>query len=134
MSKSGRVEKDKQPVTSASSTPAPMPAQYPWKPEDVTNFIEMVSGLGKEVVDYKNKEFDYKVKRLGSVGTHNRRITYSLLAFLMILIGVMSVLTFFGKVSGDALLYLAGTITGYVIMMVQNLTYPLFENEEPPQD
>ncbi len=107
----------------------PAPVQYPWKPEDVQNFLATVRELGNAYIDYRNKEFDYKVRRLGSVGTHNRRITYSLLGFLFLLVSVMSVLTYLGKVSGDALLFLAGTITGYVILMVQDLTYPLFETE-----
>ncbi len=118
------------PVEKTPITPAPTePAQYPWKPEDVRNFIEMARSLGQEYIDYKNKEFDYKAKRLGSVGTHNRRLTYSLIFFLLAMIGVLSILTWFGRVSGDALLFLAGTITGYVILMVQNLTYPLAEEE-----
>jgi hypothetical protein len=42
----------------------------------------------------------------------------------------MSVLTIYGKVSGDALLFLVGTVTGYVVIMIQNLTQPLFESKE----
>ncbi len=132
MSKSDRSRKEQKTLV---PTEQPVPATQPvvWKPEDVKNFIEMIRSLGKELIDYKNKEFDYKVRRLGSVGAHNRRITYSLLLFLTGLIVVMSVLTFFGKVSGDALLFLAGTITGYVVLMIQALTYPLFEGE-PSQE
>lgn len=98
------------------------------------NFLATVRELGNAYIDYRNKEFDYKVRRLGSVGAHNRRITYSLLGFLFLLISVMSVLTYLGKVSGDALLFLAGTITGYVILMVQNFTYPLVENEPQSEE
>lgn len=136
MSKSNRPKNDGRNAAPIENPPttsgSPQPAQYPWKPEDVANFIEMVRGLGKELIDYKNKEFDYKVKRLGSIGTHNRRLTYSLIVFLLTMIGILSILTWFGRVSGDALLFLAGTITGYVILMVQNLTYPLYEEEESP--
>jgi len=100
-----------------------------WRPEDVHNLIEMLRSLGKEYIDYKNKEFDYKVRRLSSVGAHNRRITYSLPGFLIATIIAMSALTLLGKVSGEALLFLVGTVTGYVIVMIQQLTYPLFEGE-----
>ena len=84
-------------------------------------------------MQYKKNEFEYKVKRVGSVSTHNRRLTYSMLAFLLGIVALMATLTWVGKVSGDALLFLAGTITGYIVIMVQNLTHPLFE-EEPTSE
>lgn len=64
------------------------------------------------------------------IGRHNRRLTYSLLVALSVIIGIMAVLTYFNKVSGDALLFLVGTITGYVLFMIQNLTIPMYEEEE----
>ena len=45
----------------------------------------------------------------------------------------MSILTYYGKVSGDALLFLIGTVTGYVILMIQDLVGPMFESE-PRED
>ncbi|MGO9645919.1 MAG: hypothetical protein ACLPY5_14385 [Candidatus Bathyarchaeia archaeon] len=115
----------------AEITQPPPPVQAPvWTLEDWKNLVEAIRPLAEEVIQYKKSEFDYKAKRVGSVSTHNRRLTYSLLVFLLGIVGLMAALTLMGKVSGDALLFLAGTVTGYVIVMVQDLTYPLFEEEQ----
>jgi hypothetical protein len=47
-----------------------------------------------------------------------RRVLYVFIALLLFLAGVViivAVLTFYGKVSGDALLFLIGTIVGYIL-------------------
>ena len=49
--------------------------------------------------------------------------------FLTAIIGLMAFLTALGKVSGDALLFLAGTVTGYIIIMIQD--FILSPIEEP---
>jgi len=42
----------------------------------------------------------------------------------------MSYLTIIGSVSGDALLFLVGTITGYVLLFIQRLVF--LKEEKPP--
>jgi hypothetical protein len=56
---------------------------------------------------------------------------YLLIAFLTGIVAFMSVLTICEKVSGDALLFLVGTITGHIIISVQRLVFP---SEEPPSE
>ncbi len=54
---------------------------------------------------------------------HSKTLAILLVVFLLIIIGVMGWLTFNGKVSGDALLFLIGTVVGYVINMIQALVF-----------
>jgi hypothetical protein len=52
---------------------------------------------------------------------HNRNMVITLVLFLIAIVIGMSALTLNGKVSGDALLFLVGTITGYVLVTIQRL-------------
>ena len=62
-------------------------------------------------------------------GKHNRKLTYALLVFLGLIMAAMTGLTFAGKVTGEALLFLIGIVVGYVINMVQGLIYMPWESE-----
>ena len=86
--------------------------------------------LVKEFFDFQKSKLDLTIKRDEKIGAHNRKLISSLLIFLSIVTGIMAFLTFLGKVSGDALLFLAGIIVGYVMTMIQGLLSSPFENEE----
>jgi Flp pilus assembly protein TadB len=45
-------------------------------------------------------------------------LTISILAFLVIIVGVLSALTWRGSVSGDSLIFFLGTLAGSVLMLV----------------
>jgi hypothetical protein len=98
-----------------------------WTPEDWKNLANAVHPLLEEWIKYQKDRDEAVTKRMDMIGRHNRRLSSSLVVFLLIVVGGMSVLTYFGKVSGDALLFLAGTVTGYVIVMIQDLTAPIFD-------
>ncbi len=98
-----------------------------WTPEDWKNLADAVHPLLEEWIQYQKHRDESLTKRMDMIGRHNRRLSSSLIVFLLIVVGGMSVLTYYGKVSGDALLFLAGTVTGYVIVMIQDLTAPIFE-------
>jgi len=85
--------------------------------------------LAREYIDFKKSEFEAKEKRLTTVGKHNRNLTYSLLLFLSAIIGLMTILTLYTKVSSDALLFLVGTLTGYMILWVQQLIFSPTEEQ-----
>jgi len=55
---------------------------------------------------------------------------YVLTGFLIGIVGFMTILTWYGSVSGDALLFLVGTITGYILLFVQRLVFPSKETPE----
>jgi len=86
--------------------------------------------LVKEFFDFQKSKLDLTIGRDEKIGAHNRKLISSLLIFLSIVTGIMAFLTFLGKVSGDALLFLAGIIVEYVMTMIQGLLSSPFENEE----
>ena len=108
--------------------------QSGWKREDVETLIKLgMEFLGTNLADkyltYKKNDAEAKRHYFESVSTHNRRMIYTLIVFLTGIVAFMSILSWYGKVSGDALLFLVGTITGYIIISVQRLVFP---SEEPP--
>ena len=86
--------------------------------------------LAKEYVDLQKSKFDFSVKRDERAGSHNRKLTSYLLIFLGAVIGIMAILTFLGKVSGDALLFMVGIVVGYLMNMIQGLLYSPWDNDE----
>jgi hypothetical protein len=98
-----------------------------WNPQNLKELVDAIIPLAEKYIQYKKDESEATAKRLSAVGIHNRRLSYSLLGFMIGVVGLMTVLTWLGRVSGDALLFLVGTITGYVILMIQKLIFPLFE-------
>jgi hypothetical protein len=96
---------------------------FVWTPEavkDVENFIEH---LADKYLSYKKNEADADQRRFEAETKHNRNMVISLIVFLSFIVLGMSYLTLSGHVSGDALLFLIGTITGYVLMFVQRLVF-----------
>ena len=91
--------------------------------------VTAVMPLAKEYVDFQKSRFDYTVKRDTNAGSHNRKLTLSLLIFLGLVIFAMAFLTYFGKVSGDALLFLVGIVVGYLMNMIQGLLYSPWETD-----
>ena len=68
-------------------------------------------------------QFAAREKRIAAIGKHNRSLTYALLGILTGIIVLMTILTLATKVSSDALLFLVGTLTGYMILWVQRLVF-----------
>lgn len=96
----------------------------------LSELVTAVMPLAKEYVDLQKSKFDFTVKRDERAGTHNRKLTSYLLIFLGTVIGIMAVLTFLGKVSGDALLFMVGIVVGYLMNMIQGLLYSPWDNDE----
>jgi hypothetical protein len=86
--------------------------------------------LAKEYVDFQKSKFDFTVKRDERASSHNRKLTTYLLVFMGIVISIMAMLTFLGKVSGDALLFMVGIVVGYLMNMIQGLLYSPWDNDE----
>lgn len=108
--------------------------QSGWKREDVEALLRLAmeflgTNLADKYLTYKKNDAESKRHYFESVSSHNRRMIYTLIVFLSGIVAFMSALTMFEKVSGDALLFLVGTITGYIIISVQRLVSP---SEEPP--
>ena len=98
-----------------------------WTPEDWKNLAEAARPLLDEWIKFQKDKEEALTKRMDAIGRHNRKLSQSLIVFLLVVVGGMSILAYYGKVSGDALLFLVGTVTGYVVLMIQDLTAPIFE-------
>lgn len=69
--------------------------------------VELIRGL-LERADTFIKHAEVESNRVNQV-------YYSLLIFLAAIVAILAILTYYGKVSGDALLFLVGTIVGYIL-------------------
>lgn len=96
----------------------------------ISDLVNAVMPLAKEYVDFQKSKFDFIVKRDERASSHNRKLTRYLLVFMGIIISIMAVLTFLGKVSGDALLFMVGIVVGYILNMIQGLLYSPWDNNE----
>jgi len=110
---------------------------FVWTPEAVKDLEVFIKDLAKEYITYKRDEREAKKKYWEAVAKHNRRMTYTLVLFLVAVVLGMSYLTLSGRVTGDALLFLVGTITGYVLLFIQRLIFagggvPVEEEQEIP--
>jgi hypothetical protein len=108
--------------------------QMSWTPKDIEALMRLgMEWLGTNLADkyltYKKNDAEARGHYFESVSTHNRKMIYVLIVFLTGIVAFMSFLTIYGKVSGDALLFLVGTITGYIIISIQRLVFP---SEESP--
>ncbi len=88
--------------------------------KDVETFIEH---LADRYLSYKKNEAEADQKYLEAASRHNRNMVITLVVFLIAIVLGMSYLTLDGKVSGDALLFLVGTITGYILLFIQNFSW-----------
>lgn len=108
-----------------------------WTPELVEKLLDVLSpwvNLPNEWMKYKQNETETRIKHIQAESEaddkyiqattkHNRNTLYALIAFLGGVILFMGLLTYSGHVSGDALLFLVGTVTGYVIVLIQRLIF-----------
>ncbi|MFZ3059774.1 MAG: hypothetical protein WA102_08540 [Candidatus Methanoperedens sp.] len=108
-----------------------------WTPELVQKLLDFLSPLQdfpNQYLNHKQKEWETKIKHLQAeseahdkyiqtTAKHNRNTLYALMVFLGTIIVSMGILTYLGRVSGDALLFLVGTVTSYVIILIQRLIF-----------
>ena len=99
------------------------PAQ-PWKPEEVNALLEKLLPYADKIMDYVKQTAESQQKLTQLATAHDWRTNVVAYAFLSIIIGLMSLLTYLGKVSGDALLFLAGTATGYIFITISKFRWP----------
>jgi len=93
--------------------------------------FEMFMAYKAKESEAKMKEADARIKYFQQASKHNRNVLYSMTVFLVAIVGLMTILTWVGKVSGDALLFLVGTVVGYLILFIQKLASPT--EEQPPE-
>jgi hypothetical protein len=68
-----------------------------------------------------NKEED--ARREAAIRRHSLVVLGILIGFMATLIAGMSLLVYWGKVSGDALLFLVGTVSGWILFTAQRYLF-----------
>ncbi|HZY95020.1 MAG TPA: hypothetical protein VFE98_09245 [Candidatus Bathyarchaeia archaeon] len=91
----------------SKSPPAQPP---PWKSEEWVAFFKAIEPYADKLLQYMRErgEEEHRLQRLG--GSHDWRIATVEFLFLGVLVALMSWLTSISRVSGDALLFLAGPL------------------------
>jgi len=133
-------EKDKEeieelkPIEEIECEPTQKQTSSGWTPEAIQNFLSVILGenLADKLLTLKKNDAEAQRTYFETVSSHNRRMIYVLMGFLIGIVGFMSLLTLTGSVSGDALLFLVGTITGYILLFIQRLVFP--SEEKPKQE
>lgn len=93
------------------------------KPENIKELTEALKPFAEMYIQYKQMEATQDNKYLEVSSKHDRKIIYVLLFFLGSVIAGMSVLTYFGKVSGDALLFAVGGTVGFIFGLIQRFIF-----------
>jgi hypothetical protein len=109
------------------------PPPPPWKSDDWVAFFKAVEPYADKYLQFfrEQGESEHRFARLGT--SHDWRIAWASFVFLGVLVLGMSWLTSIGRVSGDALLFLVGTITGYIFSMIVKFRWyggPVEDNGE----
>ncbi len=115
-------------------TPEDKEKPFVWTPELVKEVFKDVNNLADRWITYKQNEAEADNKYMLVATKHNRHVLFTLVLFLGAVIAFMSYLTLTGRVSGDALLFLVGTVTGYVIVFIQRLIFGTGSNSEASQE
>jgi len=97
---------------------------FVWTREAIKDVEEFIEHLADKYLTYKKDEAEAEKKYFEAMAKHNRNMVIVLAVFLSVIVLGMSYLTLNGHVSGDALLFLIGTITGYVLLFIQRLVFP----------
>lgn len=109
MAQSGSEKKDEKP--------------FEWTDEKLKNLYGFVESLADKYLKFKEQEATSATTYTDVTARHDRHVITLMVGFLVAVVALMSVLTFYGKVSGDALLFLAGTATGYAFAFVHRFIF-----------
>jgi hypothetical protein len=93
-----------------------------------------VDTLASKYITYFEKKAVAQDRTLATVTKHSMILTLILATFLAVIVGLMGFLTYVGKVSGDALLFLVGTVTGYILLFIQRLTKSVLAGGSEDED
>lgn len=105
------------------------PKGFVWTQEAVKDVEDFIEHIADKYLTYKKNEAEAEQRLFEAESKHNRNMVISLIVFLSFIVLGMSYLTLSGHVSGDALLFLIGTITGYLLLFIQRLVFAGKERE-----
>jgi hypothetical protein len=94
-----------------------------WTEEKLRDLYNFIQSLADRYLQFKKEEASADTTYTEVTAKHDRHVINIMVLFLVAVVALMSVLTIYGKVSGDALLFLAGTATGYAFAFVQRFIF-----------
>ena len=103
----------------AAETRRPATPPNPVTPEEWAKLVETFGPVAKWAGDLWKWHEQREYEAEAAADRHALRVLWVLMVFLGLLTLLMAWLTFEGRVSGDALLFLVGTVTGVILTMVQ---------------
>jgi len=109
-------------VADPSGKPPEKPS--PWTPEMVKAIIDGLRPYADRWMGLQERRYDHELNLERATSRAAWYVLAILMVFLSVVIGLMVGLVFAGKVSGDALLFLVGTVSGYILAMVQRHLFP----------
>ena len=83
-----------------------------------------IAPLADRYISLKEKEFKHMVELERAMAKAAWWVLLILMVFLAIVIALMVALVMLDRVSGDALLFLVGTVAGFVFAIVQRHLFP----------
>ncbi|MEX0597945.1 MAG: hypothetical protein WD512_15760 [Candidatus Paceibacterota bacterium] len=95
----------------------------PWSEEKTKIIGNIVNLLAEKYFMYKDMEAKHETKYVESTSAHDRRIIFSLLGFLGILMGGLMWLTWIEKITGEALLFAVGLTIGFVFALIHRFIF-----------
>ena len=96
---------------------------FEWTEEKLKDVYSFIQSLADKYLQFKKEEASADTTYTEVTSRHDRHVINVMVIFLAVVVALMSILTFYGKVSGDALLFLGGTVTGYAFAFVQRFIF-----------
>jgi len=100
----------------------------PWTPEEIQSFVGVLATaaerLGDKYIAFSREKWLHEVAMENATSKADWKVLAILMLFLGVVIALMVGLVLAGRVSGDALLFLVGTVSGYIFALVQRHLFP----------
>jgi len=104
------------------------PPGRPWTPGEMESFVEALGVIADRLADkyiaFEREKWLHDVAMENAVSKADWRVLAILMAFLGTVIALVVALVAIGKASGDSLLFLIGTVAGYMFALVQRHLFP----------
>lgn len=116
------------PVQGQGGPQSAEPPPFEWTPEMVREVVLGITAVIKEYGDryisLAEKKLDHEIRMTTASAKADWWVLAIFLGFLAFIVALMVWLTLADRVSGDALLFLVGTMSGYVFALVQRHLFP----------
>src|SRR5439155_15591175 len=104
------------------------PPPRPWTPGETESFVKELGVIADRLADkyiaFEREKWLHEVAMENAVSKADWKVLAILMLFLAVVVTIVSVLVGFGKASGDSLLFLIGTVAGYIFALVQRHLFP----------